>query len=318
MKLFLKNISPFIPIPNPRPFSTFFARFTQKWMFMLRFFGIRFGLALGITGAKSIGYTAERNAILRLNRNGVLGPKGSLIHLPKDKVIFWHVRYLEEWEIDESKFIAKNLARFETEKIALIDIGANTGLVSLQALNLVGKNITSYLFEPITRHVEAIKLNLNRFSNIEVFPFALSDRDENSIIFTEVNNHANSSTLRSVVPVDNLLSSQISLVETTSFAKNNVALFENYVLKCDTQGMDALILSRLPDYIWENTISAVIEVWALPEIQDSDVDNLLKRWSKFNQISWNSDFSTTLTLENLQKFWLGKSGLQKNLFLNRR
>jgi len=315
MQSLLKVISPYVPVPSIFPLRTFFPRLLKKWIYMIWYFKIRIGLALGITGGKIVGFSPEGNCILQLNRDGYLGNKKTNLHLPKDKVIFWHVRYLEEWELDESKFIASHLSQFETSEVALLDIGANTGLVTLQALNLVSRDIKTYLFEPVMRHAEAIKNNLQNFKNIEVFQSALSDRNEVSAIYTESTNHANSSIFISAVPASNLLSSKINLVETTSFMIQNVRPFANYVIKCDTQGMDALILSRLPDYIWQNTVAAVVEIWALKEVKEDDVDNLMKKWSKFTRISLSSDFSSQLTIEEVRLFWLGKTGAQVNLYL---
>lgn len=83
--------------------------------------------------------------------------------------------------------------------------------------------------------------------------------------------------------------------------------------------MDALILSRIPMKIWQTVESAVIEVWALPEVEEIDVHNLLAMWKDFNFISWSSNLTEggDITLSDVEKFWLSKSRLERNLFLSK-
>jgi FkbM family methyltransferase len=60
----------------------------------------------------------------------------------------------------------------------IYDIGANVGFYSLLAAHLTGPQGKVYAFEPLNRNVEFIRqhADLNRFSNIEVFAVAVSDR----------------------------------------------------------------------------------------------------------------------------------------------
>jgi hypothetical protein len=78
-----------------------------------------------------------------------------------------------------------------------------------------------------------------------------------------------------VVPKIGVISTWVELVEATEYCEKFLNNFNSFVIKCDAQGMDALILSRFPEWIWKNCISACIEVWALNEITINDVDGLL-------------------------------------------
>ena len=111
---------------------------------------------------------------------------------------------------------------------------------------------------------------------------------------------------------------EIELRDTAEYCADFLSGFDSYVIKCDTQGMDALILSRIPQRIWENVECAVIEVWALPEINELDVEKLLSMWEGFKYVSWEPNSKKTITLDEINQFWLKKSGKELgNLFLSK-
>lgn len=276
---------------------------------------------MGYLGARIVGTTPNGNTLLQLNKNYALGPKGTVLELPIDTVIFEVVRKWGYWELDESKFLAHGLkiACRKTSKVALLDIGANTGLVTLQAVNLSNTLAEVFLFEPLPRHTSAIKKNLRNLSNIHINEFGLSDKSGEANIFTEATNHGNTSLLNSVVSEVGMISTQIQLVETTAYCNKFLTNFDKYVIKCDTQGMDALILSRIPDWVWKNCESAIIEVWALDEISKNDVEALLSMFQEFEYVAWQpNNRKEKIELSEVSQFWLSKSGAQRNLFLSKK
>ena len=132
------------------------------------------------------------------------------------------------WELDESMFLADGLKRAckNTHKVALLDIGANTGLVTLQAMNLSNTSAEVFLFEPVPRHASAIKKNLRNLSNININEFGLSDKNGQAKIFTEATNHGNTSLINSVVPEIGMISTQIQLVETKEYCAKFLNKFD--------------------------------------------------------------------------------------------
>jgi FkbM family methyltransferase len=279
------------------------------------------GVPMGFFGARIVGTISNGNTHLQLNRNSALGSKGTVLALPMDEVIFQSVKQWGDWEPEVSKFLAHGLkiaCRKPHIKTVLLDIGANTGLVSLQAMNLSNASAKVILFEPIPRHASAIKHNLRNLSNIHVNEFALSDINGEANMYTQANNHGNTSLLNSVVPEIGMISTKIQLVETTAYCNKFLNNFDRYVIKCDTQGMDALIMSRIPESIWKNCVSAVIEVWALDEISKKDVEALLSMCQEFEYVAWQPNIrKEKIGLNEVSEFWLGKSGAQRNLFLSK-
>ena len=103
----------------------------------------------------------------------------------------------------------------------------------------------------------------------------------------------------------------------SDFAEEIQTRFNRFVIKSDTQGLDAQILAQFPPSIWLQTERAVIEIWAIEEIEDQDVAKCLELWNVFDFISWSASDFKRLTIEEIGNFWLGKSGECRSLFLSR-
>jgi FkbM family methyltransferase len=318
--LILSKLSSWIPVTKLTPVRTFPQRIYRKWTFIARNLLLYFGPKYGFIGAKLAGKGAMDNCLLRLNQNYALGSKGFLVQLPRDQVIFESVRKYGSWELDESEFLSFNLqsaCQIENSKVALIDIGANTGLVSLQAMNLSKTDNAVFLYEPIPRHIAALKHNLKYLPKIQINEFALSDKNGRSVFFTQASNHGNTSIFDSIVKPDGKIETEISLVETTEHFNSAFKEFNKFIIKCDTQGMDPLILSRIPNDVWKNTECAIVEVWALPEIQKEDVTKFLSMCKDFSFAGWDPHFNFQVELTDVSEFWLSKSKMTRNLFLSK-
>lgn len=308
-----------IPLIKPNPIKTTPQRLIRKWLYIAKNIISFIGVQTGLFGARIVGVTQNGNTLLRLNKDYALGHKGTKLELPRDLGIFESVRKRGIWELEESEFLARGIRKAGDagKRTALLDIGANTGLVTLQAMNLSKTSVEVFLFEPIPKHVSALKHNLGNLPNIHINEFALSNENGNSYFFTQTTNHGNTSQLASVVPSNETIRTRIKMVDTEEYCDTFLEGFDKYVIKCDTQGMDALILSRIPNRIWQNTEVAVIEVWALPEIREQDVTNLLAMCQNFNYASWNPNSQERLDLDEVSEYWLSKSGTFRNLFLSK-
>jgi FkbM family methyltransferase len=314
----MSNFRSWVPLPRLFPIKTFPKRLIRKCLYIAaRLIGNR----LGLVGARIVGFSPSGNTMLKLNKNYALGRKGTVLELPQDRVIFESVKYHGCWELEESQFLARGLKRAyeKSHNIALLDIGANTGLVTLQIMNLANTTNEVFLFEPVPRHASAIRQNLKKFTNFHINEFALSDQNGEAEIFTQATNQGNTSLLRSVVPEIDMMKSSIKLVETKEFCDNFLNNFDKYVIKCDTQGMDALILSRLPEHIWKNCESAVIEVWSIAEVKKQDVEVFLSMCQEFENVSWYplDGKENKIEISEVSEFWLSKSGASRNLFLSK-
>ncbi len=273
--------------------------------------------------ARVVGISTSGNHLLRLNRASPLGKMGAIVELPMDAVIFRAVQRSGHWSFDLSRFLREGLdgKQVPEGKAALLDIGAHTGLVTLQVSNITTGSHDYFLFEPIPRHVSAIHRNLDTASldaRIHLIPLALSDRNGISEIFTEIVNHGNSSLWEEVVgPPGGYFRTSIDTVDTAEYFAGFGQEFSRFVIKCDTQGMDQIILSRLPLDVWKRVERAAVEVWALPEVESSDVHTLLDVWRDFRLISWDVDLRSVVSLDEVRDFWTGQTGRFRDLYLVR-
>lgn len=312
----LMKIKSWFPLVAPFPLTNLPYRLLMKWIHIFR-------LVARKEGAAVVGQATNGSSLLKLRRTCALGEKGRVLEIPKDHVIFESVRQFGRWELEEAKFLAAELLKISNQthgalnRTVLLDIGANSGLVSLQAMNLSKTDNFLYLFEPIPQYAQAIKTNLSLISNVKICNFALSDRNSESWIYTEAANHGNTSIYENTVPSINRVKQSIQLTDTAEFFQSNLANFDNYIIKCDTQGMDALILSRIPESVWQRTQAAIIEVTALPQIVIEDVDALLERIATFSTVTWHANKNEKIKISEIRDFWLSKSERHKNLYLQR-
>lgn len=314
------KLSKWIPMTRPFPLRTLQKRIVSKWIFIITEPFILLRIKLKLNGAKYTKDTPCGNALLILNKDYPLGPKGTEIEIPKDNVIFEHIRRTGTWELDVSLFLSdglKEVCRIPTKKVALIDIGANAGLVTLQAMNLSNTPNEVILFEPVPNHAAAIKQNLKKLRSIRLNEFALSDKNGKTNIYTESSNRGNTSLLESVIPRKDKIATLIELVDAKEYFDKNLSKFDSFIIKCDAQGMDSVILARLPNWFWHKCEYAITEVWAIPQTSEVLIDELTSKWTTFREISWSPEFSSHVQLDEIRKFWLSSSGFQRNLFLKK-
>ena len=278
---------------------------------------------LRLSGARKIENMRNTNSHLILNRTQALGEKNFIIEVPKDKVIFEHVKRLGCWEVEVCLFLSqglKEIANREKKIGTLIDLGANSGLISLQTARMLKSGALLVLVEPIPIHVEAINFNLSTLAetfDVTIFPIALGKNNEKMHIYSDVKNFGNTSLSINAMPNHDFLSQIVDVEDARDWAVANLDESEFFVIKCDLQGHDAMVLSRIPERIWDKTECAVVEIWASTEIEAADVDKCLSIWSGYQRLSWDAEGQISSTLEEIRIFWLSQVNAQRNLFISR-
>lgn len=279
----------------------------------------------GLYGAQRVPSRKPEVDLLKLNRTTSLGVRGELFELPSDGTISNFVRQRGTWELDECQFLASEIDVLERQmevsgKILFLDIGANAGLISRQVRTLLDRDIEMIMIEPIPLHVEVIRFNLSKFfpnSGIQIFQGALSDADGTTKINIQTENRGNTSLFKDAMLGHPSEEVQIDLIDTSKFSQKYLSHYSLIVLKSDTQGFDARILSLIPFSIWENIRAAVVEVWALPDIGEEEISKLMSIWEKLPHLKFSSSLSPLhfLTLPEIRQFWSSKSGKSLNLRL---
>ena len=316
---FLK-VKKWIPFTKISPLNTFSPRLINKIFFITQLIASK----IGFRGAKVITKLSDGNYQVKLNNDSNLGKKGTIINLPKDNVIFEYVKIYGFWAKNESQFLSKALQTAHNSpqtKVALIDIGANVGLVTLSTMNL-SKTLTDiHLFEPVPIHASALKHNLkNLIVSGEVFvnEFGLGSKPGRKIIYRDKGNSGNSSVFNTAVGIQNREEIEISLMSAERYFEDNLKQYEKLILKSDIQGLDAEVLSNFPAEFWNKVEAAVIEVWAFIEIKSDEVADFIAKISSFGSISWDPNFQKRTTFKEVEDFWFSKNNQQRNLYLSKK
>jgi FkbM family methyltransferase len=305
------------PVAKLFPLSTFPRRTWAKFLYL-------YGPNLRISAGSKVAQATNGNAIVRLNRNAPLGSKGDLIQVPEDGIIYKNIVRYGSWEPEESLFLAdgiKELPKGQAAKTVLIDIGANSGLITRQTLRFAQSDCDVFLFEPLKKHTEAIAFNLEASKarhQIHIEQVGLSDRNSSAQLFTDLSNKGNSSVFQTAIADANHEVTDISLVDTHEYFTHHLSNYDCLVLKCDTQGLDASILSKIPSPLWQRVQRAVIEVWAISEVDAADVDELITAIDGLFLMGWETHGVFSVSTTELRHFWLSQSDESRNLFLRKR
>ena len=177
------------------------------------------------------------------------------IYTTADNYIEWSILSTGTYEDEIGKLIKISLSEGDTA----IDIGGNIGLQSLRMSSCVGPNGKVFAFEPLNYLQEKFKKNLalNRVSNVTLFPFALSDQQNeldlpinknqwNQGTFSLSNKDTGNNKQRIIVNVADEMP-EIQSLASVSLIKIDVEGFEFQVLK----GLKQTLQKHKPRIIFE-------------------------------------------------------------------
>ncbi len=277
-----------------------------------------FAFRILLVKIRFLGATPERMSnnqrALKLNRHTILGSRNDIVYIEEDDVIYKSIRLHGVWGDTESRFLA-TLGGSDT---VLLDLGANIGSVTRQALNMNSKIPKVIVVEPRKATMINLKNNLTNFSNdktteIIFCEFALDKMSGKNFLYTETNNIGNSSLLESLVPSPD--KEEIITMSGEDFYKNYLTSGAAYILKSDLQGMDARILNSFPDDFWNRVKGAVIEVWPNGLVQNQEVEELIYKFNSRFEFSFDWNFSEIIEVRQLIGYWGDDSQKAKNLFI---
>lgn len=274
---------------------------------------------MNFSGAKEIGVGPHGNIVLEINRSSNLGRKGERILLPYDQVIFRHIVRLGVWEKIESNYLSNLCFKHRNEKIVFIDIGGQAGLISRQFLTKSSGYIDhAWIVEPIERHVSAIKYNLAKWvesKQVRIFPYALDSISSKNLIHIANDNSGNASLFDYLPPNQPSSTAEILTKSAQDFESMVYSSEYKFLIKCDIQGMDSKVLSLFSELFWSQTLGCVVEIWALPSVNEKHVERLVDLWHSFDYFSWDISLKVKTNLKEVKDFWINGSGATKNLFM---
>lgn len=201
----------------------------------------------------------------------------------------------------------------------IIDIGANSGLISIQAINYSDFDCELYAIEPLLINYVCLTSNLRAIqtkTSIYKYQKALSDQDAIAKIYVNRLNLGDSSLiLQNSLEMD-YFESTIESISTLAFFQNEISKSGRFVLKCDIQGYESLVLSQIPIHFWDSVECALIEIGAHSYVTDDQLSEIELVLKKFSKLQWSSGNSRLVKTNEVLDFWRSKSGHERNLFLS--
>ena len=248
----------------------------------------------------------------RLSEDGPLGPKGSSLIVPNDRSMLPSIFSQAKWQEEEQEFLAERLS--DDKPRILVDIGANIGLFSLQALHRFECLTKSFCIEPDPDNFAALSWNLRRFEprRARLFNVALSTDEGRATLFRDPSNFGNYSLLASAMEGRSHLTVEVGIETVSAWAGDHLAGEETIVWKSDTQGLDETIVAATPPEVWRRVECAIIELWRIPK-PTYDRGEFLRKISLFERRRLNE--WTNISDDDIAAYIEGTDGDHGDLYL---
>ena len=311
----------FLPLVRLKPMKTFWHRLGKKssspWIRLVN----RILCNLGIKGARVIGKSPLGNILLRFSVDTPVASKNEIICIPKDLVIFQSVKNSGTWELENCIFLAEAFKSSNNSALkanTLLDIGANSGMITIQTARLAREPIYAYCVEPLPINLEALRANLQKqtqLADYKIYPFALSREDGIAQIYSEKVNIGNSS-LYEMDKWQDAFNTEIKLRNTSEFIQQEFSDTAVIVLKCDTQGSEVNILTSFPRSFWSKIVRGIIEIRSAANLIPDQIFPILNSLENYNFLFWGDDSGEKIDLLEIEKFWLEGSGEERDLYFS--
>lgn len=208
-------------------------------------------------------------SVLTLREDTSLGKKNEKIFVTNDSFQTWYIMNSRDFH---KSFVDKVL-KFTKSNIGynLIDIGANTGLLTRCLLNNLSNIRNCFLVEPDPDNLFCIKNNLQNFENINTLDCALDLSDGEKKLFIDQNNKGNLSLNYEMMTLKedklSFMNSEDNYINVkTKNIKNyfnDIRNENNNIIKIDVQGYDEIIFQEIPRDVLIKTDILFIEITPL-------------------------------------------------------
>ena len=242
---------------------------------------------------------------LKFSKNTKIAKKNEIIYLPNDVQITWQLMRYGELIYPISKIIKDQLNK--NRKYTFIDIGANVGLVSRQ-LFFENKNIDNYIcVEPAQMTYDCLKKNTSIFKKVSLHNVGLGQKNETRKIFIDKSNHGNASLEKSMMSLSKYKKYNVEKIKVMS-VKSFFNLIKKeikgkkLIIKIDTQSLDELIISLIPDEVIKNTVLLNYELTSVSGVKKQKVSTktFKSKISSFSKIGSED-------IKNINFEWLAEN-----------
>ena len=252
-------------------------------------------------------------SVLNLNEKTTLGKKNEKIFVTNDSYQTWYI--MNDKKFHQQFIDQVNKLSNQNTEYNLIDIGANTGLLTRCLLNNVNNIKNSFLVEPDRDNIFCIENNLKNFKNINIEKLALDAEDGEKKLFIDQNNKGNLSFNFEMMKLKqdklSFMNSEdnYQIVHCKSVKKYFKQIKNDLknIIKIDVQGHDEVIFQEIPEDELSKTDILILEVTPLKsKIFDKNKFNSnLKFFKKYT--NFNGDTFTVDQINKMTELMSGKS-----------
>lgn len=148
--------------------------------------------------------------------------------------------YCEDFEWHERQFINTFLRPSDI----FVDVGANIGLFTLIAANIVGNTGHIYAFEPCSRTYQRLIANtqLNCLTNVSCYQLALSDKETQTDMTVSLDGFDAWNSLAKPIAGEQFAVERVECTTWNKFAQENNLVGRVTLMKIDVEGWEAHVL----------------------------------------------------------------------------
>lgn len=149
--------------------------------------------------------------------------------------------YLDEFETEEILFVTRFLRPGDT----FVDIGANLGLFSIRAADVVGPTGQVHAFEPCAKTFEWLRDNvaLNGWNHVQLHPLAVSDNAGSAELITAAEGKAAYNSLAKPYVGGEFETQRIDTTTWDTFASEHQLDGKVALMKIDVEGWETKVLA---------------------------------------------------------------------------
>ncbi|MEO5944545.1 MAG: FkbM family methyltransferase [Ferruginibacter sp.] len=199
-------------------------------------------------------------ALIKKNLFKILGLKNYLRLLHKGFHFSYAQNFLKKDNIYRYHYFDKKFIR---EGDTVLDIGANLGYYTLLFAKWVGQSGKVYAVEPVKDFAETIKWASKRFNNIELYNYALGEKEQDVILATPDNFGYLRTGLAHVIEGDE--KNEKHEFSFKAQMKKGSVLFANIpkldFIKCDIEGYEEIVLPEMNLVIMKFKPPIQLETW---------------------------------------------------------
>jgi FkbM family methyltransferase len=186
---------------------------------------------------------------------------GRTVELPIDGIISPAVVATGVWQEEELTFIGEHLPQ---AACALVDVGANVGLVTRQLMHRFARIEGAVCFEPHPGNFRMLAHNLAHLPQCTAVPAALGTESGKLRFYEDEYNAGNYSLNRDSLRGRPFRETEVDCLDTSEDEilgrLPEATRTHRLVWKSDTQGFDEIIATRLPNTFWARVAVGIMEI----------------------------------------------------------